>query len=581
MGKENNNQQAKNYSLKLNSLFHFNPLLVISTALCLTLSQAYAMYNDDDDWETSPDASSHQLNPKSHIDDDDGAADSLSAEKMRALAKELWKRYDAGSGKPNQSAPHKSQNLEQLRPGKVKVPESLLPFFEKRVAQPQEKKEQEQQLYITVPSQPTEETPSTSSQKPGTGLIKSEKGEETLRRSPSSFEEKIQDVTLRANTLKALGLQVNEDNIASFFLEPDELYTRLVDNFHGPVLVHDRADLNSIRSLPIFNGLVHTKSVKVLSLKEAFLKNTSYLALGTALAHNRSLKRLDLTGVSWTPEALSLLGTALQDQKTLREIILSPKTSFMKADIENFYKCIESNQGLRLIVWPQTVKKAGFLGFTDSKQSTLEVLEELSRAGNRVAALHLGMMHVKGLTKERNLKKAFFYLERAHTLNHPLASFELGRLNEKQKSYEEALNWYRQAASQKIARAFAKVGDYYRAVWPVKSPLLQTPDYQNAFLSYTQGAQQEDAKCLYRLGRMHEFGKHGEISLPWAAYYYYQSSQWGYADAFIALGALYRNPQFVGTGDPAENENTAAYYLRWAERFPKAAGTAQRFLSYK
>jgi len=520
-------------SYKLSSFLHISQF--ISVSLFLSLSQGFAMTSDDD-WDTDPEPSQ---NKQKSIN---------SSSKRNSFQRTLIANLQG-------TAPIKTPT----QVGKIKVPQSLKTYFGERA-------EDKQELFIEVPQRPQEENKevieSNNNTQPSLGVSKTEEEVQSSREENSPFQQKMQDQELRENTLKSLGIAVNEDTLASYFLDPRELSERLVSNFHGPILLHEFADFRELRSFPILDALRYTKSVKILSLKNAIFKTDSYLALATALAHNHSLKRLDLTDVSWTPEALFILGAGLQNKKNLQEIILRPKTVFTIFDIENFYRLIETNRGLRIIVWPE-------------KNEILAKIDALAPI-NAPAALHRGVMYAEGIMEKQDEKKALTYLQLAHKLGHPLASYEIGRLKEKQKEYGDALEWYKKAASQIHVKALVKVGDYARGIWPKGSQ--KVPEYKEAHLHYNQAARLGNAKALYRLGRMHEAGRYVEKSLVLAAHYFYQAIEWGYPDAFTALGALYQNPDYVGSGDSETNLKTAEYYFKWGKRFPKTAGTSDKWL---
>lgn len=412
-----------------------------------------------------------------------------------------------------------------------------------------------------------------------------------------TFEQRAQTETYQRSAFNALGIDVNEDTVASYFLSEEALYERLVNNFHGHDLTLNKASLtHNIKSLLVFDALAHTKSVRRLYLIDTQLLDQGYLALANGLSRNSSLKSINLTNSSFSESALLSLGLGLKDQKNLREIILRPKFSLTDAHVERFYEIIKTNQGLRLIIWPD-----------DPKISAK--VKNLADKGNRVAALHYGMMlAVNHLSQDANqdtsylqrigraasnffsqdrIQQAENYLAKAYDLGHPMASYEIGRLKEKlalasfkmerkeeaQKFLEEALSWYQISADQNCAQGLIKIGDYHRAIWPRGNSAV--PDYREAHSHYRLAAEQKNPKALYRLGRMYETGKFVEKSLDTAAYLFYQAVEFGYPDAFTALGALYNNEAYSGY-DP----QTALQYLKWGERFPKSRATSIKTQSY-
>jgi len=377
---------------------------------------------------------------------------------------------------------------------------------------------------------------------------------------PDVLEEKLPPQPSQGNIFEVLGVPATEVNLAAYFFKVEALSKKVINNFYGPDLILNKATFHlNPQSALIFDALTHVKSVKNLSLVGAQLDNTHYMALINALARNRSIKRIDLTKVSFSEEAFALLGVCLGGQKTIREIILRPQFEFKEKHVETFYESIKGNEGLCLIVWPEDKK-------IEKK------IRSLADKGNRAAALHIGAMLATGILPQ-DQKEALKYLNKAYEGGHPLASYEIGHLKEKQGQFKEALEWYQKSASEGYARALVKMGDHYRAIWPKGN--TAAPDYQKAHQNYKLAAAQENPKAIYRVGRMYEGGKFVEKSLGKAAHHFYQAIEWGYPDAFTALGALYNNPEYTDH-DPA----TGRYYLEWGKRFKKTTHVATRMLTY-
>ena len=328
-----------------------------------------------------------------------------------------------------------------------------------------------------------------------------------------------------------------------------------------PILVLDKVSSHSKLDLSLtFNNLIDAKSVKTLSLKEAQLNETHFKELMNVLMRNQSLKRVDFTNASFNENTFSLLRGCLETQKTLQELILKPQFVITEKQVETFYESLKGNKALRLIVWPE-----------DKNKKIEKKIKSLADKGNRVAALHRGVF----LTKSSpDTKEAFTYLKKAYDEGHPLASYEIGKLKEKEKQLEEALKWHQISAQEGHSRALVKVGDYHRAIWP--KGRQAEPNYQEAYKNYKSAAEQDNPKAFYRIGRMHEGGKYVEKSLDKAASFFNKAVEWGYADAFTALGALYHNPEYSGC-----NPERGKQYLEQGKLFTKTKPVAERILSYQ
>ncbi|MBW8308044.1 MAG: sel1 repeat family protein [Candidatus Paracaedibacteraceae bacterium] len=388
----------------------------------------------------------------------------------------------------------------------------------------------------------------------------------------SAFEQHLQDPARLKATLEAAGIDPTEDNIASRFWEEKDLYIRLVNNQHGTLLNLIQTSFTQTKSLLIFDALRETLSVQRLNLSKCQIPLPYFLALGTALSLNTSLQVIDLQQATWPNQDITLLGLILQNNRSLQEVIFSANLNLNEAALQSFYKMIESNRHLRLIRWSQEAFKP---------------LKTIART-NPVAMVHLGVSYLEKVMAPQfdflpvslspsldPVKEAIALFTKADKINHPLASYELGKIKEAQQQFPEALKWYQRSADLGYAAAQYKIGEYYRAVWPQKEPVLPTADYGQALEWFHRSAKQGYAPALYRLGRLYEAGRSGSVSLSKAGDYFYEAVIRGYPEAFVALGGLCGNPSYEYA-----DETMAKYYLEWGKKFPEVSFQAERLLKF-
>ncbi|MBW8308038.1 MAG: sel1 repeat family protein [Candidatus Paracaedibacteraceae bacterium] len=388
----------------------------------------------------------------------------------------------------------------------------------------------------------------------------------------SAFEQHLQDPARLKATLEAAGIDPTEDNIASRFWEEKDLYIRLVNNQHGTLLNLIQTSFTQTKSLLIFDALRETLSVQRLNLSKCQIPLPYYLALGTALSLNTSLQVLDLRQATWPNQDINLLGLILQNSRSLQEVIFSAELTVNEPSLQSFYSIIKDNHHLRLIHWPS---------------SAFKYLKAIARK-NPVAMVHLGASYLEKVMEPEfdflplslfmsldPLKEAMTLFTKADQHKHPLASYELGKIKEAQQQFPEALKWYQRSADLGYATAQYKIGEYYRAVWPQNRSLLPTPDYQKALEWFHKSVKQGYAPAMYRLGRLYEAGRSGSVSLSKAGDHFYEALIRGYPEAFVALGALCRNPSYEHA-----DEAMAKYYLEWGKKFPEVSFQAERLLKF-
>ena len=343
----------------------------------------------------------------------------------------------------------------------------------------------------------------------------------------------------------------------------------ILKNLHGPLLEVDAYNYALIMDGICLNALRRTKAIRTLSLA-TFLENSTLLALGHLLTKNVSIRTLDLSQSNLRGRTLDILGCALEKQRTLRTIIFPIEADITGEDITRFYTQIAQNSGLRLIKWPN---RPQILPILQKLASDTPATAKSSSQPNKHAALHLGIMYRDGILGHIDEKEALKYLMISYKAHHPQAAYAIGKLYERKKDFDQALQWYGHAKNFKYLKAYAKLGNYERAIWPKGS--RKEPNYEAAFLLYQKGANLEDRECFYRLGRMYETGRYVVKDLNIAGALFYKALEQGYADAIAALGALYFNPDFVGC-----DHNSSKLYLEWAKKFQKTVATANKHLTY-
>lgn len=373
-------------------------------------------------------------------------------------------------------------------------------------------------------------------------------------------------------------------------IQPSELLEEVTEESHSLQLIdlilknlHDpKLEITVQNILPLIEGigfeaLCRSKSIRELAFKDVLLDTRHWLALGHVLSRNQSIKRLDLSGAKFTEHDLTILAYALKRQKTLRELILlHPEFKVTDQHVIRFYDLIKENQGLRFIAWPEDkgIKKA--LCVLSGEEKYMYGNPELSR----VALLHRGVQFAQE-GESQDVITALRLLKEAHELEHPLAAYEIGKIYKRQgkndeykrqENYDKAFKWYSKAQQKGLPEAQVQVGDYLRAIWPQQN--TDKLDRGGAFINYEHAARAGNRKGLYRLGRMYERERDMPGNLEMAATLFFQSGEKGYCDAFTALGALYRDPEYSGY-----NLDNSRWYLEWATKFKKTEGVAKRLLT--
>ena len=489
----------------------FRKYLTVSVSTFCLLSPVYAM---DEDWETDPDLTHHSLLPSS-----------ISANQKEQVKDGL--RSGFKGEKPSSQKP-------PVKVGKIKIPPGLLgvgaredafipvppcpadfvfpaPPPPLQIEGEEVKRDGPLPRGLPLPPSPLEENrssssntsssnnaflPSSGAENPPTTQASSSSG--TQPSSENLFEEKTHDEAYRDSIFKTLGIEASDDNVASYFFTEEDLHERLINNFHGPELVLNKGSFLSPKSLLIFDALRAAKSIKKLSLEEARFNASNFAALLSALAENQFIKEVDLTHAQLPEGALSLLALSLKEQKTLRGLSLKLKGPFKEGDIRAFYKTIVTNTGLRFIHWPETVERDAPGLFESKERPAIQVLEDLAKEGNRVAAFHVGVFLTQG--DPPNIKLALKYLQSAHAQDHPQASYELGKLKQCENNVQDALLWYQKAVVKDYPPALLKLGEYHYGVWPKGEE--RTPDENLAVNLFEIAKNLESPKAYYRLGRV-------------------------------------------------------------------------------
>lgn len=383
--------------------------------------------------------------------------------------------------------------------------------------------------------------------------------------SPSSFADRQGDRQRQIATLQQRGLKTDTDTQEARFADEETLYQRLRNNTHGMELDLQHFAPSTPKSFLIFDALKFTQSVKILNLEGALLDDMSFMALSVALSHNSSIHSLILKGVPCSSNSLHCLALSLKKQHFLQELILLPTSSsqLVIQDVVNFYQVLSSNHVLKKVVWPWS-------------KVLLENLSILAGAGNRVAALHVGIKSWEdfcsqivsstdssaqpqrlSLLKEQALQS----LQQADSLGHPVASYVLGEISEKEKKTALALQWFQRSFDLKYPPAQVWMGHYHRGVWKKEH---RAPDYSHAFLCYQAASLNGQEEGTYHLGRLHEKGHLNEgINLQKSQECYQKAAAKGYPEAFTALIRLY------GTLESSLYDQVKArYYQDLSQRFP-------------
>lgn len=401
------------------------------------------------------------------------------------------------------------------------------------------------------------------------GVLDNEQEERLPLPPPRSFGDRIKNPSSHQETFIQGGIDPTELLRQEKEDDPVPLCDLLRKNLFGSTLSFKQAAFQRPKDLLIFDSIGQTVSVRLLDLTECSLNDRAFLALCSGVARNGSLRRLCLDGVPLSDQRLMTLSMAIASHPTLKEVNLRAKFETpLKEDIlVRFYRALQSNDRLRLIRWPQNVFPRVHKMFKKAKPIV----------ANRLQFLHHGILLAEGVGLSKDPQGAMPYLKQAYDLAHPRAAYEIAQLLDLHKNYTEALEWYKKSKNQGYGRAFIKLGDWHRKVWPKSQLFYQDliPDYEKAYESYLVAVEKGSRQGLYKLGRFYEKGRFVPQDLDKAADLYFRACEKGHPDSFSALGALYRNENFKDY-----NLSASCRYLSWGTRFKKSRAPSLRLLSY-
>lgn len=152
------------------------------------------------------------------------------------------------------------------------------------------------------------------------------------------------------------------------------------------------------------------------------------------------------------------------------------------------------------------------------------------------AYMHMGLMHVQGLGRERDLQSGIGLLEKAFHLGGDEAAYQLGQVFEQQQDEDKALYWYRHAIARGNLDAQYRIAE------------LKPDDQQSAMLQkikiLQQHAEAGHAASQYQLAQHYlAETEHQEISL--GVSYLFQAAAQDHLKAIQELAEDYRMGKFL------------------------------------
>ena len=172
-----------------------------------------------------------------------------------------------------------------------------------------------------------------------------------------------------------------------------------------------------------------------------------------------------------------------------------------------------------------------------------------AKQGNADAAFKAGYYYQEML-EEPNENEAINWYTKAANAYHVDAQKALADLLYKNQQYDQAFQWYLNAADRGVAEAAYRVGDYYRE-------LLVEKDLDEAIKWYTKAADNGYIQAQTKLGELYYANEQYEQGFHW----YLKAAEQGSDVAEYYVGYYY---QYLSS-EPNENE-AIKWYTRAAER---------------
>jgi len=182
--------------------------------------------------------------------------------------------------------------------------------------------------------------------------------------------------------------------------------------------------------------------------------------------------------------------------------------------------------------------------------TALRLFQPLAEQGNAWAQSNLGVMYEKGEGVAQDYREAIKWFRLAAAQGKAdafagvaaaSAQFNLGVMyyygHGVAQDYKEAIKWFRLAAAQGNTKAQRNLGNMYEQGNGV------TQDYKEAIKWYRLSAEQGHAWARYNLGTMYQQGNGVAQDYKEAIKWYRLSAEQGHADAQNNLGNMYENGQ--------------------------------------
>ncbi|CAK9114035.1 unnamed protein product [Durusdinium trenchii] len=200
-----------------------------------------------------------------------------------------------------------------------------------------------------------------------------------------------------------------------------------------------------------------------------------------------------------------------------------------------------------------------FGGATEQGLQAAKSLEDQADLGSAESMFQLGVMYVTANGVDKDMSKAFHWIQKAADLEHLEAQNCVGTMLRNglgvEIRKEEAAQWFEKAGARGHAEAQFNLGEMF---WDAELP----QDLEAAVLLFQKAAQADLDAAQFKLGLALRRGLGIEMDVPQGMQYIEKAAQHGLAEAECFLGSCF----FSGDGVQRDLVKAASFFRRAAEQ---------------
>ena len=198
----------------------------------------------------------------------------------------------------------------------------------------------------------------------------------------------------------------------------------------------------------------------------------------------------------------------------------------------------------------------GYKNFVEGNyKSAIEWYNKALKLGNTDASCNLGYCYEHGLGVEKDKYKAFECYMQSAQVGDAIAQFNVARMFEYDKKYEEAVEFYEKAAKQGHMTSQRKLGNYYFYGRGVRR------NYTTAVQWYEKAAKQGDKEAQIDIAECYYDGAGVAQNYLRAVKWYVVAANQGSSDAQYQLGYMYSE----GLGVTRDYTESIRWYRKAAD----------------